>query len=125
MGGRSGRVHEVSVGKCVGVWGGEEKGMGGVGEGTGKKRCEGCEKVWGNVWKSAWGECGECKKVCWGLGKLWLGELGSGSWGRGSWGWGVGIMKVEQGWGSWSQESYIWGNWGRGVGRGGRYGGGR
>ena len=76
----------------LGYGGGEEKGMRGVGEG--KKRCEGCEKVWGNVWKSVWGECGECKKVCWGVGELWLGggvgeleseELGSGELGLGSW----------------------------------------
>ena len=56
----------VSVGKCVGLWGRWRERYGWFGEG--KKRCGGCEEVWGNVWESEWGECGGCRKVCWGEG---------------------------------------------------------
>ena len=27
------------------------------------------KKFWGNVWESEWGECGGCRKVCWGEGE--------------------------------------------------------
>ena len=50
----------------LGYGGGEEKGMG-VWE---KVRRDVRGVVWRNVWKSVWGECGECKKVCSGVGEL-------------------------------------------------------
>ena len=60
--GRYGRVYGESVesvGKCVGVWGGERRGMGDVGKVRGDRSV-------GKVWESVWGECG---KVCWGVGR--------------------------------------------------------
>ena len=55
-GGECERVYGVRA-KIWGVW-------------EGKERCGGCEEVWGNVWESVWGECGGCRKVCWGVGEL-------------------------------------------------------
>ena len=52
----------------VGVWGDEGRDVGGVGEGEG--RCSWCEEVWGKAWKSVWGECGGCGKVCCGVGEV-------------------------------------------------------
>ena len=39
---RNGRVYGVSVGKCVGVWGGEGKGMRGVGKVRGDRGVKKC-----------------------------------------------------------------------------------
>ena len=61
------------MGKCVGVWGDEGRGMWSVGEGNGT---QGCKEVCGRVYG------GECGKVHWGVG---IGE-GYGGSGKGRWG---------------------------------------
>ena len=62
------------------------------------------------MWESVCGECGGCRKVCWGVGEVWLGELRSEGWGRrvgfggaGIGGVGVGGVGVTMVVGSWGQ----------------------
>ena len=87
---------------CWGV--GEVKGRYGEKHGSvkeGKGRCGGCKKVWGEVWKMLWGECGKACRggggeergmgVGWGKVRGDVGKVWESVWGeRGEMCWGVG-----------------------------------